>query len=88
VANCRAEVSCILIALEHQLEEKIKQLMDISWKNSHLLRGPVATIIGLVNVIEETQITSPHNLQIFSYMKQTIEKLDLVIHSINEDSNQ
>ena len=75
-----------IIILENKLKEKIKQLNDISWKNSHLLRGPVATIIGLVNLIKESEITSQHNIQIFSYVKQAIEKLDLVIHEINEDA--
>jgi len=77
-----------IIILESQLKEKIKQIKDISWKNSHLLRGPVATIIGLVNLIEEKEITSERNIQVFSYVKQTIEKLDSVIHEINEDAKR
>ncbi len=75
-----------IIFLENELKEKIKQLYNISWKNSHLLRAPVSTIIGLVNLIEEKEITSQHNIQIFKYVKQTIEKLDMVIHEINEDA--
>lgn len=76
------------IKLENQLKDKIEQLYVISWKNSHLLRDPVASIIGLVNSIEEKEISSQHNLQVFKYMKQTLEKLDLVIHQINEDANK
>lgn len=72
--------------LEDQLKEKIKQLNHISWKNSHLLRGPVTTIIGLVSLIKEEEITSEHNIKIFSYVKQTIDKLDLVIQEINDDT--
>ena len=70
--------------LEAKLFEKVDQLQAVSYKNSHLLRSPVASIIGLVSLIEEKSITSEHNLQVFGYLKQTINKLDEVIHEINE----
>ncbi|MBK9014367.1 MAG: PAS domain-containing protein [Saprospiraceae bacterium] len=72
------------IVLNEQLKARIKQLNEVSWKNSHLLRAPVAIIIGLVDLIEEKEITSQHNIQVFSYLKQAVEKLDAVIHEINE----
>jgi signal transduction histidine kinase len=73
-----------LVELQDQLREKVQQLQTISYKNSHLLRSPVASIIGLVNMVEEQGITSDHNLQVFNFLKQAIEKLDDVIHEINE----
>jgi PAS domain S-box-containing protein len=72
------------IELQGQLREKIQVLESISYKNSHLLRSPVASIIGLINLIEEKDITSEHNMQIFNFLKQAIEKLDSVIHEIND----
>jgi hypothetical protein len=53
-----------------------------------LLRGPVASIIGLIDLFEEKDIISSHNLQIFNFLKQAIEKLDVVIHEINDISNR
>lgn len=73
-----------LIELQDLLEEKVEQLKQVSYKNSHLVRAPVASIIGLVNLIEEQGITSDHNRQIFHFLKETITKLDNVIHEINE----
>jgi len=75
-----------LIFLKNELKEKVSQLQTISWKNSHLLRPPVANIMGLISQIEEKEITSTHNVQIFHYMKQAIEKLDTVIHEINDEA--
>jgi hypothetical protein len=44
----------------------------------------VASIIGLVDMVEEHGITSEHNRQILSYLKEAIMKLDEVIHQIND----
>jgi signal transduction histidine kinase len=49
------------------------------------LRNPVASIIGLVSLIEEhDDITSEHSRQILHFLKEAIIKLDHVIHEIND----
>jgi PAS domain S-box-containing protein len=73
-----------LVELQDQLEEKVEQLKVVSFKNSHLLRGPVASIIGLVSLIEEQGIRGEHNRQILHFLKDAITKLDNVIHEIND----
>jgi signal transduction histidine kinase len=77
-----------IVELEAQLKEKVEKLQHISYQNSHLLRSPVASIIGLVDIIEDHGIVGDHNLQIFGYLKKTIEKLDQVIHEINDIANK
>jgi PAS domain S-box-containing protein len=73
-----------LIEIQNELEERLKQLKAVSFKNSHLLRSPVASIIGLVDLIEEQESTSKHNRQIFNFLKEAITKLDDIIHDIND----
>jgi len=73
-----------LMEIENELEEKLKQLTAISYKNSHLLRSPVVSIIGLVDLLDEQGITSEHNMQIFNFLKESIRKLDDIIHDIND----
>ncbi len=73
-----------MILLQDELREKVQQLELISYKNSHLIRSPVSSIIGLINLIEVREITSTHNLKIFTFLKQAIEKLDTVIREIND----
>ena len=75
-----------LVELQQELEERVRQLKMVSFKNSHLLRSPVASIIGLVNLIEEHGIAGEHNKQILHFLKETITKLDHVIHEINNDA--
>jgi len=73
-----------MIQLQDEFREKVRQLELISYKNSHQIRSPVASIIGLINLIEVRDIASPHNLKIFTFLKQAIEKLDTVIREIND----
>ena len=73
-----------LVELRSELEQKVQQLKIISYKNSHLLRSPVASIIGLVDLIEEHSVSSEHNKQILHFLKEAITKLDEVIHEIND----
>ncbi len=70
--------------LQDELKSKVEQLNVVSFKNSHLLRSPVASIIGLINLIEEHEIRSEHNRQTLDYLKEAIIKLDNVIHEIND----
>lgn len=73
-----------LIELENELKERVEQLKLVSYKNSHLLRSPVASIIGLVDLIEEHRISGDHNMQVMHFLKETITKLDEVIREIND----
>jgi PAS domain S-box-containing protein len=73
-----------LVELQDALKEKVEQLNIISFKNSHLLRSPVASIIGLVDLIEEHSMTGDHNRQILQFLRDAIVKLDRVIHEIND----
>lgn len=75
-----------LIELQDDLEAKVEQLKLISYKNSHLLRSPAASIIGLVDLIEDHGISGEHNRQIMHFLKEAITKLDSVIHEINNDA--
>ena len=76
------------IDLQQELKEKVDQLEAISWKNSHLVKGPIASIIGLVNLIEEEEITSQHNREVFDYVKQVLQKLNTVIQQIIKEADK
>lgn len=76
-----------LVELQEELKAKVDQLKIVSYKNSHLLRSPVVSIIGLVDLVEEHGITSEHNRQILYYLKEAIIKLDEVIHEINDSAH-
>jgi len=56
-----------------------QKLVDYAFMNSHLLRGPVTSIIGLVDLLFEEN--TDENLQ---KLKEVSEQLDKTIHDIND----
>ena len=69
------------------LDEKMQQvalqnktLMDIAFIQSHEFRGPLSTIMGLMNVIKDNNYESPEEYLLM--MDQAIAKLDEKIHMV------
>lgn len=61
-----------------------QQLMDIALINSHELRRPVATILGLIDLFDKSLITDQENLELLEHLETTARQLDGVIRRINE----
>jgi light-regulated signal transduction histidine kinase (bacteriophytochrome) len=64
-----------------QLGHQHKQLKDIAYLQSHKVRSPVATLMGLVQLIDEKEM-GPDNKQLINYIKSTTLQLDKVIRKI------
>jgi signal transduction histidine kinase len=65
-----------------ELENKNEQLSEYAFLNSHKLRGPIARIEGLFNVIELTQ-TDKIPDEILEPIRDSINELDQVSRQIN-----
>lgn len=66
-----------------ELEKKNKALEDYAFINAHKLRSPVASILGLINLISHAR-TEEESKEIVDHMKISAEKLDEVVQSITE----
>ena len=62
-----------------RIEKQNKQLREIAWIQSHLVRAPVASILGLVQLFNPDD--SP-NAEIIPMLKKSAEDLDQVILNI------
>lgn len=60
-------------------------LRDIAWIQSHKVRGPLSTILGLLLLIEEPVIAGD-GLDVADAIKQKAEELDAIVREINEKS--
>jgi PAS domain S-box-containing protein len=60
-----------------------KQLLKIAHMQSHQIRGPVATILGLLQLLNRTSLTQ-ENAELVTYLDATAEKLDQTIREIVE----
>ncbi|MDP1728388.1 MAG: PAS domain S-box protein, partial [Bacteroidota bacterium] len=64
------------------IEERNKQLQEIAWTQSHIVRAPLARLIGLVNLLDyEGQLNEETN-QLLKYTLTSAQELDGVIKSI------
>lgn len=69
--------------LHKELIQQNEQLQQFAYITSHNLRGPVASMMGLINLVERQQGLSQHNGMLVENMEKTIHKLDTVIRDLN-----
>lgn len=70
-----------------ELENQNKQLTEYAFINSHLLRGPLARILGIVDLLERSKITAEQEKYIQHLLAASAE-LDEVITKINKALRQ
>jgi PAS domain S-box-containing protein len=71
------------IVTKERLLHRTHQLSDIAWYQSHGLRAPIATILGLLNIYNYDQPASPENLEVLVRLKQSGESLDLMVRELS-----
>lgn len=66
------------------IEEQNEKLIQIAWVNSHDVRRPLASLLGLINLIEETNPSPDEIIKISQLIKESAKELDQVIHKVVE----
>jgi GAF domain-containing protein len=69
-----------------ELEKQNRQLVEYAFINSHLLRGPLSRILGLINLIEHDKHLNEEN--IIDLLRQSGDELDGVIRKISDTLHQ
>ena len=64
------------------IEEQNKRLKEIAWIQSHEVRGPVANILGLLQLFNTENMADPGNKEIFDNIKEATGKLDEITRRI------
>jgi PAS domain S-box-containing protein len=72
---------------ESKLNEQNRKIGEIAQINSHVIRKPVASIVGLLHILDKNKIKDPETNRIIDYLTQCITELDDVIHSIALKAN-
>ncbi len=65
------------------IQAQNEQLLRIAHLQSHQIRGPVATILGLLQLLNRSSLTT-ENAQLIKYLETSALKLDDTIHRIVE----
>jgi len=66
-----------------ELERKNKALEDYAFINAHELRAPVASILGLIHLMQKIELNE-HEKIYLEHLQQSAKKLDAVVSSITE----
>ena len=70
-----------------QLDAQAQLLMEIANIQSHKVRGPVATLLGLVHVFNFDDPSSPDNLEVMQGVASVSKKLDVIVKEVIRSIN-
>lgn len=76
------------IKSEETLKHRNEKLIEISQFQSHIVRGPVASIEGLINLINFDNPNDPANFEIIQKLKTATENLDSVVTQIVQKTDE
>ncbi|MGI4020593.1 MAG: PAS domain-containing protein [Janthinobacterium lividum] len=68
---------------ELTLREKNKQLKKIAYFNFHLARKPLANILGLVNVLDQTAVADQTSVEAIEFLKECSNELNELIKGLD-----
>jgi signal transduction histidine kinase len=69
--------------LSGQLVQRNKDLDKFAFILSHDLRAPLANMIGLTKMLKHADLPETERRELESFLIQSVEKLDLVVHNLN-----
>ncbi|WP_083227701.1 PAS domain-containing sensor histidine kinase [Mucilaginibacter sp. PPCGB 2223] len=72
---------------EEKLLEKIDQMKEVSYLNSHLIRKPIATLLGLASLIKDEAASPEEYKQISKYIYDCSMELDEAVRQVNKKVN-
>lgn len=72
-----------LVETNHELIKHNNELRQFSFTVSHNLRGPVASLMGLLKLFEMTDL-SAENLEIYKHIESSTERLDMIIRDLSK----
>ena len=66
------------------IENQNKQLREIAWIQSHVVRAPLARMMGIVNVLKGTEISSDEQKTLMAHFIESGSELDEIIKDITQ----
>ena len=66
-----------------RIQDHINSIKDMAWKQSHLIRSPLANLKGLAAMLAD----NPSDDEILKYIQMELERLDKVIIEMAEDAS-
>ncbi|QEH43053.1 PAS domain S-box protein [Chitinophaga sp. XS-30] len=71
-----------------QLEEKNKLLMEVAYISSHRLRKPVASMLGVIALMDKADLSNPENERLIAYIERLTNEMDTMLHEMADKCNR
>lgn len=84
VANSRDVTERILYL--KAIEEQNVKLKQIAWTQSHVVRAPVARLMGLIELIKDNELSFEEKDEILNFIIKSAHEIDSIIKEIVENS--
>jgi PAS domain S-box-containing protein len=66
-----------------RIRNHINSIKDMAWKQSHLIRSPLANLQGLLAMLKE----DPKDTELFTHMQNELNRMDTIIIEMAEDAS-
>jgi len=72
----------LLVMLEKQ-ERQNQDLAQFSWMISHNLRGPLASALGIINLMKDFKLVTPDNRDLYNHLKTSALRMDEILTDVS-----
>ncbi|WP_317195966.1 response regulator [Litoribacter ruber] len=70
------------------IEKQNQQMREIAWIQSHVVRAPIARLMGLVNLIDLEKATDKDHKELLTHIMDSAEELDKIVREINTKTKE
>lgn len=67
-----------------QIQDHITSITDMAWKQSHLIRSPLANLKGLTMMLQD----DPSDADVLGFIQDELERMDAIIIEMAEDASK
>jgi len=66
-----------------RIQNHINSIKDMAWKQSHLIRSPLANLQGLFTLLQD----DPSNEELFAHIQNELQRMDTIIIEMAQDAS-
>ena len=76
------KLNCELEERAQNIETQNKKLREIAWTQSHIVRAPLARLMGLVGLIRDELVTEQEKMELLDHIYDSATEFDIIIRDI------
>jgi light-regulated signal transduction histidine kinase (bacteriophytochrome) len=70
------------------IEEQNKKFREIAWLQSHIVRAPLARMMGIINLIKDNDLDIAEHRDFLVHLSASADELDTIIRDITSKTRE